>query len=149
MSRGGGVSGRGAILRMLEADDNETLSSGDTTQIGQITSDSGLGTTRSVGRGRIVFDTTDDADDSAKALSISRSGSSMISDGTSGDGLKLQQKPTSGRGKILQAFRDEPTISSIPVSTKPEEKMDTVAEHVKSMKIDTEMEPVIRHGTKG
>lgn len=148
MSGRGGVSGRGAILRMLQdSDGNETVSSSDTTQIGQATtSDSGLGSSRSAGRGRFLFDTTDDADGSAKALSTSKSGSSFISEGTSGD-VSFLPKPTSGRGKLLQLLKDETTVSFPARHT--EEKVEQATEQVEALKIETEMEPVIRRGTKG
>lgn len=150
---GRGVSGRGAILRMMQGDD-ETLSSGDTSNpIGQITSDSGLGSNRSAGRGRFLLDTTDVPDDSAKVFAISRS-VSALSETASDDCLKLQ-KPTSGRGKILQFLRDEPTFASTNIpDDKIEQKLEKVTEHAEAMKIedkeiDVEMVPVIRHGIKG
>lgn len=152
--RGGGVSGRGAILRMLQESSDETSSNNDT-QIGQSTCDSGIGSGRSVGlsagRGRLLLETTDDCDNSAKVVSSSRSGSSFISEETSGDATSFQQKPMSGRGSILQFLKEEAAISrqNLPVTPIVEKADDSVREHLEEMKIETDKEPVIRRGTKG
>lgn len=156
---GRGVSGRGAILRMLQESNDVTsdeASSNNDTQVGQMgtinTSDSGLGLSRSVGRGRFLLDTTDEGDNSAKVVSSSRSGSSCPSEETSGNGSFFQPKPTSGRGSILQLLKQELSESSknIFVTTETvEETVESVTEHFEEMKVETEMEPVIRRGTKG
>lgn len=147
---GRGVSGRGAILRMLEESSEDASGSNDT-QIGQGTFDSGLGTSRSVGRGRFLFDTPDEGDNEAKGLSSKQSVCSSISEGTSGNGSSILTKSTSGRGKILQFLEEEAHVGSknIALPLTIEKSVDTVAERFEEVKIETDSEPVIRRGTKG
>lgn len=121
---GRSVSGRGAaILRILQESSDDARSSNNDTKLGESTCS--LGSARSVGRGKILLD----------ALT-----GFCISGDSSGIGSSLQ---TSGRGKILLQCKNIMPTSVV------EKTVEAVTESIKDMKIETEIEPVIRRGTKG
>ncbi len=142
---GRGGSGRGALLRLLAESLEESSTSGNSREtdshIGQSTLDSGLGL-KPAGRGRLLLD---DTEISPSILSTT-AGQGPSSEGSSGIEATFLKRPTQGRGMMLNLLKEGTMVASREIT---EETIEPVTADFEEMKIESETEPVIRHGSKG
>ncbi|KAJ6648719.1 Protein argonaute-3 [Pseudolycoriella hygida] len=151
---GRGSIGRGLILKLLEetrAGGDENSSASDTQNLQTTSSESGLGSIRSAGRGRFLLDSL--MDQSVQGHS-SKELSTAPSDESASDSFLI--KPTSGRGRVLELLIEKTCAekSILAQSTDGTDGADSAAVQLEEIKIESvelvqpEMEPVIRRGTK-